>query len=59
MGRLRLDIRKECFYSKEGKAMAWAVQRAGGCPVAADTHGQAGGARSTHRSCGCLCSLQH
>jgi len=37
-----LDIRKNCFAVRVVEALAQVVQRAGGCPVPADTQDQAG-----------------
>jgi len=40
--RLRLDIRKNFFYSKGGEALAQVAQRGGRSPILGDIQGQAG-----------------
>ena len=42
VGRFSLDVRKKCFYSSEGEALAQVVQRSIGCLIPGSIQGQAG-----------------
>ena len=46
-GRFTLDVTKRFFYNTGGEALAQVAQRGGGCRIAGDIQGQAGGVLRT------------